>query len=97
MTHESEQDAARRVVAAAINHNDSGEIYSLPAPARHHDIIRHLADLGHPTPIKGTQGFVLDDGTFVMRRPALYLAGRANQLLREPIARGHGLFSEDVW
>ena len=87
----------RRVVAAAINHNDSGVIHSLPAPARHHDIIRHLSDLGHPWPIRGTQGFVLDDGKFVMRRAALYIAQEAGQLIREPMAPGHGLFSEDVW
>jgi hypothetical protein len=85
------------VVAAAINHNDSGVFVSLPAPARHHDIIAHLAQAGHPKPIRGTQGFMLDDGTFVMRKAALYIAEEAGQLIREPIARGHGLFSEDVW
>lgn len=87
----------RRVTGVAINHNDSGRIESLPAPARHNDVIRHLSDLGHSWPIKGTQGFVLDDGTFVTRRAALSIAERAGQLIREPIAPAHGLFSEDVW
>ena len=87
----------RRVVAAAINHNDSGVIHSLPAPARHNDVIGKRASEGYPWPIRGTQGFVLDDGTFVMRRAALVVAERAGQLIRTPTAPAHGLFSEDVW
>jgi hypothetical protein len=91
------REVERRVTGVAINHNDSGEIHSLPAPARHNDVIRELSALGHPWPIRGTQGFVLDDGTFVTRRAALTIAERAGQLLSEPIAPAHGLFSEDVW
>ena len=90
-------DVIRSVVGVAINHNDSGVIHSLPAPARHPDVFSHLAALGHPWPIKGTLGFVLDDGRFVMRRAALIIAERAGQLIGKPIAPAHGLFSEDVW
>ncbi len=87
----------RKVVAAAINFRDSGDIQSLPEPARHSDIIAHLAAIGHEWPITGTQGFMLDDGTFVMRKPALHIAERAGQLINRPIAPAIGLFSEDVW
>lgn len=87
----------RKIVGAAINHNDSGDIRWLPAPARHHDVIQMLVKEGHPTPIRGTQGFVLEGGKFVMRRAALHIAEEAGQLRGKPIAPGHGLFSEDVW
>jgi hypothetical protein len=86
-----------RVVAAAINRNNSGEIVSLPAPARHHDIIRHIHETYGDYPVRGTQGFVLNDGTFVMRKPALHIAEKAGQLLKSPVSPAHGLFSEDVW
>lgn len=86
-----------RVVAAAINRNDSGEFISLPAPARHHDIIRYINETYGDMPVRGTQGFMLDDGRFVMRKPALHIAERAGQLIKPPVAPSHGLFSEDVW
>lgn len=87
----------RRVVAAAINRNNSGEIVSLPAPARHHNIVAFINEKYGDFPVRGEQGFILDDGSFVMRKPALRIAENAGQLIKEPVAPGHGLFSEDVW
>lgn len=84
----------RRVVGVAIRID--GVTYSLPAPCRHHHVIWMLAAQGHDLPISGEQGFVLDDGYFVRRKPALSIARRAGQVLRET-APAHGLFSEDVW
>jgi len=85
-----------RVIAAAIVGYD-GEPVSLPAPARHHDVIRHMADvLGHPTPIIGVQGFMLSDGTFAHRIRARLLAELHGQLI-ERAGKTRELYSEDVW
>lgn len=83
------------VVAAAIIGHD-GAPYHLPQPARHHNVIRHMVALGHPTPIRGQQGFMLDDGTFVNRIKARLIAKEAGQLLPRD-CKLKELFSEDVW
>jgi hypothetical protein len=85
-----------RVVAAAILGPDGAPV-SLPPPARHHDVIRHMAvNLGHETPITGEQGFLLSDGTFARRALARMFAELNEQLL--PRAGGtRELYSEDVW
>jgi len=87
-----------RIAAAAIRGPD-GTIYSLPAPKRHHDII-HFYGLGSTR--HDDQGFVLNDGRYVQRAPALAVARRAGQLLpngrrlqENPTSRE--LYSEDVW
>lgn len=85
-----------KVEMAAIIGED-GKVYSLPRPNRHHNIIFHLAkDLKHSTPIKGEQGFVLTDGTFVDRKTAKLHAIANNQLL-ETASRSELLFSECMW
>lgn len=86
-----------RVECAAIK-GDDGKVYSLPRPARHHHVIHHMRQQGYTGLVSGDrQGFLLSDGRFTWRRPALAVARRAEQLIREPTAEGHGLFSEDVW
>lgn len=86
-----------RVECAAIRADD-GVIYSLPRPARHHDVIQHAREKGYTGLVSGDrQGFLLSDGRFAWRRPALHVATRAEQLIRKPTAPAHGLFSEDVW
>ena len=46
------------IIAAAIKERD-GEVYALPAPARHHDIISYMVNVaGLPKPIRGEQGFI---------------------------------------
>lgn len=85
------------IVCAAIR-GDDGVVYSLPRPARHHNVIDHMRAQGYAGLVSGDrQGFLLSDGTFTWRRPALHVAKRAGQLIREPTAPAHGLFSEDVW
>lgn len=90
-----------RVVAAAIfvqgNQSRHDLILSMPPPARHSDIIRAAAALGMEVVfVQESQGFVLSDGRFVRRKPALEIAREAGQLLRET-GPHIGLFSEDVW
>lgn len=93
-----------RVTRAAIRHR--GQVYSLPPPARHHDVMRHTwatVGLGR---VGGDQGFVLNDGQYVDRKRAHAVAKRAGQLI--PRAGGYrcgevndrdgsDLFSEDLW
>lgn len=86
-----------RITRAAIRYK--GNIVSLPQPARHHDIIRHIADelKWHPhyLPVCGPedQGFVTNTGRFIDRVEAYRVALNAGQLLRGT----PNLFSEDVW
>ena len=80
---------------AIISHE--GEVISLPAPNRHHNVIRHMVDkLKHPIPIMGLQGFVCEDGTFLDRVCAKVVAINQGQLL-ERHQDGEELFSECVW
>lgn len=76
-----------------------GKIYSLPAPGRHHDIIRYMssahgfADLG-----ENTQGFLDENGKFLDRFEAYDLACKTGQINRRPGGYdGPQLFSEDLW
>lgn len=76
----------------------SGLLCTLPAPNRHHNLIRCLTEHGCKTPVTKnvTQGFVLDNGMFIGREDARKLAEKNGQLLET--AGDHDiLFSEDVW
>ncbi len=85
-----------RVIAAAIRIKD--RVYSLPQPARHHDVI---SDMRCNQGVRGKQdqtweqGFVLNDGQFVNRKQAAYIARRNAQIaaLKWP----PNLYSEDLW
>lgn len=81
------------IIAVAIR-TERGA-YELPPPARHHDLIRMLADLGHTIPITGEQGFIDDQAGFVDRLEAAHIALLLGQVaaLRWP----PHLFSEDLW
>lgn len=79
------------ITSAAIRKD--GKIYTLPAPARHHHII-HKFKLGQPR--EDDQGFIDSVHGYVRRAPALKIAIKNNQLLKEPI-HPRKLFSEDVW
>lgn len=75
-----------------------GKVYSLPPPARHHDVIKHMADelktekLGYYE-----QGFVDSLGRFVRRKPAMLIAKRAGQILENRAPVLDDLFSENLW
>ena len=85
---------SERIISAAIH--QGGVILSLPAPARHHTIIKACVDnLGLPAPINGIQGFLTSAGRFVNRVEALHLAQSANQI--SLLHEAKELFSEDLW
>jgi hypothetical protein len=77
-----------------------GEVYSLPAPNRHHHVIWKIvretgADfVDAPTE---DQGFLDESGTFLNRRQALVSARMFGQIKKGTVIRLGMLFSEDVW
>ena len=89
---------AECIVAAAIKHPD-GEIYALPAPKRHHHIIRWMAEEGRNGK-NGcdvcNQGFLTSYGRFVDREEGATIAIAASQISRKT-GPDHILFSEDIW
>lgn len=81
------------IVAAAMMIN--GEVKSLPAPARHGDIIRRWP---MPHYIHGLQGFIDSDYGFVTRVEACKIARKEGQLEgRTKTCPDNVLFSEDLW
>jgi len=78
-----------------------GKVYSLPAPNRHHDVIRLIAK---ETGVKyvdakgDDQGFLADGVSFCSRKPALRIARECGQLKPGGMGEKLGeLYSEDVW
>lgn len=79
------------IVAAAVIVD--GEVKSLPAPARHHNIIsQYPLTKGHT---HGIQGFIDDKEGFVGRRRAAQIALEENQITK--LNWPPTLFSEDLW
>jgi hypothetical protein len=78
-----------------------GTTYSLPAPNRHHDVIRHIVET---TGVKyvdsrdDDQGFLIDGEQYARRGAALAHAERCGQLRPGGMGKKlEKLFSEDVW
>lgn len=89
-----QRDGSEGVDRAAVYKD--GIIYSMPRPARHHNVLHAMIASGVDD--RGSeQGFVTTLSRFVRRKPALRIADKAGQLKSEPTAPYHGLFSEDVW
>lgn len=84
------------ITAAALLYD--GTIYSAPPPARHHTVIRMMADQGLPNEAMclRNQGFVTSTGRFVDRYEGARIARAAGQIIREPTPPDM-LTSEDVW
>lgn len=77
-----------------------GKIYSLPAPNRHHHLIRLIIDETGVNSVDARnddQGFLDENGTFYQREPALLHALKCNQVKDISKIRCGMLFSEDVW
>lgn len=78
-----------------------GTVYSLAAPNRHHDVIRHIVETTGAetvTSMGEDQGFLDDEGIYWTRRQALKIAVRENQLKEGALGPQLGrLFSEDLW
>lgn len=81
------------IIAVAIRTEQ--DTYELPRPARHHDLIHKLAEMGHTTPITGEQGFIDDQVGFVDRELAARIALWEGQI--EKLHAPPNLFSEDLW
>ena len=78
---------------AAIRYR--GEVYDLPRPARHHDVIRVIACQFRERSVFGEQGFLTSDGEFLNRRDAAAYALRVGQV--EILQWPPLLYSEDLW
>jgi len=84
-------------MGVAIKYNDI--CICLPKPNRHHNCIWYAAEvLKLKTPIGNpgsSQGFYLNDGTFLNRQDALEYAIKNDQLINKQAH--HDLYSEDLW
>ena len=80
-----------------------GVVYSLPAPNRHHDVIRYIIETTEHKKVdahndEDCQGFLDESGAFLRRKPALLSAKANNQIKPGVTPSNHnGLFSEDIW
>lgn len=85
-----------RIVAAAVR-DGAGVIHSLPAPARHHNVLQSMPDFRGRHAAE--QGFLTSNGEFADRITALRIAMAAGQVVgRTPSGyNGPELFSEDLW
>jgi hypothetical protein len=88
-----------KITHVAIRFN--GVIYSLPAPNRHHDVIRYIAETTGVETVDARdddQGFLDESGRYLTRRQALRVAQQEKQLLERAMGPKLGrLYSEDVW
>ena len=77
----------------------AGKVYSLPAPNRHHHVIRAIAaENGKGIDGSDVQGFLDEEGTFLNRREAYVLACETGQINRRAGGyQGRELYSEDLW
>lgn len=75
-----------------------GEVFSLPRPKRHHDVIRHIVTTKPhiQTVAGGAQGFITSNGRFVDREEALVIAIRQDQI-KVKTGSPQRLYSEDLW
>ena len=69
-----------------------GVIYTLPKPARHHDILHDMYQKLGRAPL-AEQGFLNDNGDFLNRTEAAKEALKCAQIAKEVTV----LFSENLW
>jgi len=75
-----------------------GQMFALPKPYRHHNVIRFMWEFCHIRPVVGEmQGFYDDKGRFLTREEAYKLAKMNGQLVSKTEHGLHKLFSEDIW
>jgi len=77
-----------------------GQVWSLPAPSRHHDVIRLIVERSGADRVDthgDDQGFLDADGRYLTRRQAL-ISARANDQMRVDRPVWHNeLYSENLW
>lgn len=74
----------------------ANKVFSLPAPNRHHDVIRMIGGISGPD----VQGFLDANGVFLNRKQAFEVATQTGQIKRPDTPgtyQGPQLFSEDLW
>ena len=84
----------RGIVAAACQVD--GMTISMPAPARHHDVLWSMDAWGLPTG-EADQGFLDHRGVFVGRKAGLIVARNWSQITKEQFDDANELFSEHLW
>lgn len=82
------------ISGVAFKQDETDIVFSLPAPNRHHHIIREMVKIGE-NPRKGVQGFVTNHGDFLDREEALKYAYEHDLILLSDDPSE--LFSEDLW
>lgn len=90
-------DCLPQITHVAIQY--AGRVWALPAPNRHHDVIRHIAEqTGDGIRGPDVQGFLDSNGRFLRRAQAYTIARWSGQLQRKPGGyQGTDLYSEDLW
>jgi hypothetical protein len=89
----SKADASERIVSVAIS--AFGVVASLPAPARHGDVLRKLYEFNEIAVRHDRQGFLTNTGRYVNRRDAAVIALAARQV--DKLIAAPDLYSEDLW
>jgi hypothetical protein len=89
------------IIGVAIKDKDTGCIYSLSKPNRHHHLFPYLINLlgydeSKKIRLSGKQGFVDDKGEFYNRQDALDHANKYNQVKTKHGMKSE-LYSEDLW
>lgn len=86
--------SSERIVSVAIS--AFGIVASLPAPARHGDVLRKLWDFNQTVVVgEDRQGFLTNTGRYVNRRDAAAIALAARQV--DKLISAPDLYSEDLW
>lgn len=77
----------------------SGRIWALPAPNRHLDVVRHIIEqTGSGLYGPHSEGFLTEDGTYLDRLTARWIAASSGQFKRAAGGtQSPELFSEDLW
>lgn len=87
---------SKAITTAAVKFKD--KVYTLPRPARHHDIIKHICEEEKIDSIgENEQGFLDDQGRFLRRKPAKLIAQMAGQILENDAPVLSELYSENLW
>lgn len=87
----------QRITHVAVRY--AGKVWSLPAPNRHHNVLRMIvAETGDGIRGPDEQGFLDESGRFLRRAQAYLVACRTGQINRRPGGyQGTDLYSEDLW
>jgi hypothetical protein len=89
-----------RIAAAALMLDEPEKrVFSLPPPARHHNVIWYMREQGITVEeiARAEQGFVTSAGRFAWRKPAYRIAEIAGQIIKECPGPPRTLFSEHLW